>query len=217
MPKNREPRIADIGAIDSRPKAKGSRSKVQGSRFRVGASASWWGPCGRPCSGPPQGPERFRCSGRVRGAHRYPCSRRVTGHRFSGGFRAPLPCPSPRGLDAFGQTWTFPAGGGDGGGGLAVPGLKPWPVTRRLPRAFPSIRRLPRAFPSIRRLPGVPPVYTAPAWGFSRLPGCAALRQLAHTGRGGRNDQLPTSHQDAYAPGSRFEVQPRGTPRTVFH
>jgi hypothetical protein len=40
-------------------------------------------------------------------------------------FGAPLPCPSPRGLDAFGETRTLPAGGGDGGGWLVVPRLKP--------------------------------------------------------------------------------------------
>jgi len=42
--------------------------------------------------------------------------------------------------------------------------------------------------------------YTAPARGVCRLPVCAALRQVAHTARRGRNDQLPTPHEKAYAP-----------------
>ena len=82
------------------------------------------------------------------------CNRPPLQRWFSG---PPLPCPSPRGIDAFGQTWTLPAGGGDGGGGLAVPRLKPWPATRRLPGVFP--------------------VCTAPTRGVWRLPVCAPLRQ----------------------------------------
>ena len=110
-------------------------------------------------------------------------------------FGAPLPCPSPRGIYAFGQTWTLPAGGGDGRGGLAVPRLKPWPATRRRPGCsrphgacprcsrphgaargvpvhtappgvFPSTRRLPEVFPSTRRLPEVFP-------STRRRPGCS--------------------------------------------
>ena len=63
-------------------------------------------------------------------------------------FGGPLPCPSPRGIDAFGQTWTLPAGGGDGGGGLAVPRLKPWPATRK---PGPATRRLPGVLFAVSR------------------------------------------------------------------
>ena len=83
----------------------------------------------------------------------------------------PLPCPSPRGIDAFGQTWTLPAGGGDGGGGLPVPRLKPWPATRRLPGVLLHGACPGCCYTAPAR--GVP-VCTAPARGVSRLHGACA-------------------------------------------
>jgi len=113
-----------------------------------GASPSWSEPSGRPCSARPQGADRFSCSGRV------------TGHRFSGGFRRPPPLPLPPQSGPFGQTSTLPAGGGDGGGGLAVPRLKPWPATRPRSRgllhgACPGCSRLNGARPGCFRSPGL--------------------------------------------------------------
>jgi hypothetical protein len=52
------------------------------------------------------------------------------------------------------------------------------------------------------------PVYKAPARCVSRLPVCAPLRQVAHTGRRGRNDQLPTPRQNAHASRGSSKMNP---------
>jgi hypothetical protein len=110
------------------------------------------------------------CSAQPQGADRFPCSGRVTGHRFSGGFRRPPPLPLPPRYRRLRPNLDLPRGGRGWG----------WGARGTTAEAVAC--------------------YTAPARGVSRLPVCAGLRQVAHTGRRGRNDQLPTPHQNAYAP-----------------